>query len=224
MKHPKNYIVPIFLLLFNLSVHGQTTDDRFNVNHGVSISKIDSSLKTKLQLLQFDSSIGIVFPAEYATKILSQSNDWENKQTFTPDTSLIRIVEAEITNQYCQSEKRWQDSSWKYDKTTYSRIFERKEFRKAKKRYHYWLNLIDTACPKWKHDLRYFDKQFMGYISAKGERIIYIQLCDFREDPYLLKKIFKESWIDGWHGWFETNRRLLHFNVDKNLLTTNEDY
>ena len=79
MKHPKNYIVPIFLLLFNISLHGQTKDDRFNVNHGVSISKVDSSLKSKLQLLQFDSSIGIVFPAEYATKILSLNNDWQNK-------------------------------------------------------------------------------------------------------------------------------------------------
>ena len=224
MKHPKKYIVPIFLLLFNLSVLGQTTDDRFNVNHGVSISKVDSSLKSKLQLLQFDSSIGIVFPAEYATTILSQNYDWQNKQTFTPDTSLIKIVENEIPRQYCRANKTFEDSNWRYEKASYFRIREHKEFKKAKKRYNYWLKLIDTACPKWKHDLIYFDKQFMGYISAIGERIILIQLCDFRQDPYLLKSIFNESWIDGWHGWFETNRRLLHFNVDKNLLTINEDY
>jgi hypothetical protein len=224
MKHPKNYIAPIFLLFFNMSVHGQTKDDRFNVNYGVSITKIDSSLKSEIQFLQFDSSIGVVFPAKYTEIALSQNNDWKNKQAFTPDTSLIRIVENEIARQYCQANKTFEDSTWRYEKASYFRIREHKEFKQAKNRYHKSLNFIDKFCPKWKHDLIYFDKQFMGYISATGERIILIQLCDFRQDPYLLKSRFNESWIDGWHGWFETNRRLLHFNVDKNLLTINEDY
>lgn len=219
MKHPKNYIVPFFLFFLHLTVYGQTKDDRFNVNHGVSVKKIDSSLKSEMQVLKFDSSIGVIFPAKYTEIILSQ-----NKQAFTPDTSLIRIVENEISKQYCQANKTFEDSNWRYEKASYFRIREQKEFKKAKKRYHKSLDFIGKFCPKWRHDLIYFDKQFMGYISTTGDRIIYIQLCDFREDPYSLKRIFKESWIDGWHGWFETNRRLLHFNVDKNLLTINEDY
>ena len=177
-----------------------------------------------MQFLKFDSSIGAVFPARYTEIILTKNNDWQNKKAFTPDTSLIRIVETEIARQYCQTNKTFEDSTWRYEKASYFRIREHKEFKKAKKRYYKSLAFIDKFCPKWKHDLIYFDKQFMGYISATGERIIYIQLCDFREDPYLLKRIFKESWIGGWHGWFETNTRRLHFNVDKNLLTINDDY
>ena len=76
MRHSKNYILSILLVLSNLFVHGQVNEDRFNVNHGVSLERVDSSIKSKLQILQFDSSLGIVFPAEYTTTILSRNNDW----------------------------------------------------------------------------------------------------------------------------------------------------
>ncbi|MFN8306999.1 MAG: hypothetical protein U0T79_09510 [Ferruginibacter sp.] len=212
----------MLLLTSSLIVKGQS-DDRFNVNHGVVVQKIDSSLKSKIQTLQFGSSIGVIFPAEYSSSILSSRYDSNFVQTFTPDSNLIRMVEGEIVRQYCHAEKQWQDEKWEEDKNYYSRIWEHKELKKAKKRYHYWLNYIDTACPRWQYDLRYIDKQFMGYITKAGEKIIYVQLCDFREDPYKLKNVFKESWIQGWHGWFYTHCRFRYFNINKNTSTINGD-
>ena len=49
---------------------------------------------------------------------------------------------------------------------------------------------FDKRCPTWQQELKYYDKQYIGFINEAGERIIYIQLCDFRQDPYKLKPIF----------------------------------
>lgn len=40
---------------------------------------------------------------------------------------------------------------------------------------------------------------------------------------YKLKPVFGVSWISGLHGWFEKNTNRLHYHIDKNLFTINED-
>ena len=49
---------------------------------------------------------------------------------------------------------------------------------------------------------------------------------DFESSEYYqhkLKQYFSTAWIDGWHGWFETNTMRFHYHVDKKLITINED-
>ena len=52
---------------------------------------------------------------------------------------------GEIVRQYCHAEKQWQDEKWEEDKITIHG-FGNIKLKKSKKRYHYWLNYIDTAC------------------------------------------------------------------------------
>ncbi len=43
----------------------------------------------------------------------------------------------------------------------------------------------------------------------------------YSPDRYKFKPAFSISSMDVGHGWFDTKR--LHFHIDKNLLTMNED-
>ncbi len=67
----------------------------------------------------------------------------------------------------------------------------------------------------------YYDKQYWGFVTVDGRKTICINLLDFRQNSYDLKRYFYTSWIDGWHGWFETNHITMYYHLDNNLITIN---
>jgi len=73
-------------------------------------------------------------------------------------------------------------------------------------------------------EVKFSDRQYLGYINDKEEKIILIQLVDFREDPHGLKELVDKQFIIGWHGWFNSNISRMHYHVDSGKLTVNEDF
>ena len=216
----------IFFLLIIFSCKGQTQqtkDDAFNVSHGVSIAKIDSSLLKDVRIVYFDSSAGVIFPKEYAQKKFGKTIGWEKYVFFTPDTTLIKEIDTEIVKQYCIAMTRFSNAGWDQTLDNLKKDNDKKSLKRAKQQMATQKQRFEKFCPQWQHDLVYHDRQYIGYITDSGEKIIYVQFLDFRQDPYKLKPAFGVSWIDGWRGWFETNTNRLHYHVDKKLLTVNED-
>jgi len=220
----------ITTILFFLTLIGcktqnkkQTKEDSFYVIHGVAIDRIDSSLLNKIQFVSFEYSEGVIFPAEYGEQKFGNNMWWGKRTFFTPDTNLIKQIDTAIINQYCVAMKHFNDAVWgrtienlEDDNEKVSLATAKQQMAEDKKRF-------EKTCPQLQKELEYHDKQYIGFVTEEGERIIYIQLLDFGQDPYKLKPVFGVSWIDGWHGWFETNTNRIHYHIDKKLLTINED-
>jgi hypothetical protein len=217
----------IFLLLAIGSCKGQTPkltkEDEFNVSHGVSLDRIDSTLLKDIRFVHFDSSIGVIFPAEYGKHKFGKNIYWQKRNFFTPDTNLIKQIDTAIANQYCIALTRFDNAVWERTLNNLKEDNDKKGLKRAKEQIVDQKERFRKFCPQWQHDLIYQDRQYIGFTTDEGKKIIYIQLLDFRQDPYKLKPAFSTSWIDGWLGWFETNTNRLYFHVDKNLLTINED-
>ncbi|MBW7870489.1 MAG: hypothetical protein H3C39_05440 [Flavobacteriia bacterium] len=215
-------ITALILILLSAAAFGQITqteDDPFDVNYGVMLDRIDSSLLKDVQIVKFKKSEGVIFPKEYAEQFFGDPK----VVYFTPDAALIKSIDSEIISQYCEAYQRFNENVWA---KVIKRIEEKEDpesLENARKQKAEEKKGLERNCLRRQKDLIYFDRQYIGYTNKNGERIIYIQLLDFREDPYHLKPEFKNSWIVGWHGWFETNRAPVHFHIDKNLLTVNED-
>jgi len=222
-----SYSTIILLLLTISSCKGQTQkqtkEDAFNVSHGVALDRIDSALIKDIRFVHFHSSIGVIFPKEYAKKRFGKTLGREKQVFFTPDTTLIKQIDKEIISQYCIALTRFDSAVWDRTIENLKDDKDEKSLQRAKKQMADQKESFKKNCPHWQHDLLYHDRQYIGYTNESGEKLIYIQLLDFRQDPYNLKPAFGISWIDGWHGWFETNTNRLHFHIDKNLLTINED-
>jgi hypothetical protein len=180
-------------------------------------------LQKEVVILQFEHSQAVIFPASYAQKLFGNKRHWDEYMFYTPDSALVRRIDKEILDQYCAASKRFNESAWSTTIAYSSSANDKSSLKLAKKQMIESKQRFAEYCKKWKADSKYWGKQYVGYITPKGEKMIYVQLLDFRKDPYHLNESFKLSWIDGWHGWFETNRRMLHYHVDKKLLTVNED-
>jgi hypothetical protein len=217
----------IFLLLAINSCKSrtpkQTKDDAFNVSHGVSLDRVDSTLLKDIRFVHFDSSIGVVFPADYGKQKFGKNIYWQKRCFFTPDTNLIKQIDTAIANQYCIALIRFDDAVWERTLDNLKEGNNKISLKRAKEQMAEEKERFEKFCPEWQQDLVYKDRQYIGFTTEEGEKIIYIQLLDFRQDPYKLKSAFSTSWIDGWHGWFEKNTSRLYFHVDKNLLTIDED-
>ena len=218
------------LLILLLTITGctaqkqkQKNEDAFNVSHGVVIKPVDSALIKEIRYIYFDNSRGVIFPAEYGRQMFGKDIYSQQRTFFTPDTLLIKNIDTAIINQYCKAAIRFSDSGWKRTIESLKEDNDIEGLKRAEMQMKKSQEQFNKFCPKWQQDLKYFDKQFIGFINGAGEKIIYIQLCDFRQDPYKLKSILNTAWVDGWHGWFETNTKRLHYHLDTNKLTINED-
>jgi len=154
---------------------------------------------------------------------LFAGNNWgADKGFFTPDSDLIKKIDKEINYQYCLAEDKFSEKYWGHfmheARTDSIKPILSSEERKI-------INEISvSSCLNWQRNFPYYDKQYIGYISGTGDKVIYIKLIDFRQDPNKLQKFLFTSWIDGWHGWFYSNIRELYFNVSQNRLTISEKY
>jgi hypothetical protein len=207
----------LILLIISFKVcdaQNPAKEDRYTQNHGIWLDKADTSLKKYIRIVHFAHSTGVIFPAQYGKEKFGYTD------RFTPDTDLIKSIDNEIITQMCNAvahlnEKNLDD--------LISRTDDKKEIRALKKRKALIRTKTSASCEKWQAQLIYYDKQYWGFITADGRRTIQINLLDFRDDPYNLKPALYTSWIEGWHGWFETNHLTAIFHLDNHLLTINFD-
>lgn len=208
----------IILLTISFIINCYSQNDKFNESHGLNIIPLDTLIEKTLEI-RYPNCHFIVFPENYSQKVCRSSSTF-----FMPDSSTISYINQNIGLQYQISSYKFMENFYRNalkedygsggDKT-YRRAIK-KDYKKLKK------NKLKNY-QKHESVINQFDKQIIGFINDKGEKLILIQMIDFREDPYNLKPYFKKGWIDGWHGWFETNVRRLHFHLKNNQFTMNED-
>ena len=198
-------------------------DAAFSVSHGIVFDKIDSSILKDIRIVHFDNSDGIIFPAEYSRKKFGKNIWWNKRAFFTADTNLIKEIDSVIITQYCRAMQRFTEYGWEETIKDLRGKKDKKGLSTAKQQMADSKKYFADSCPQIQKELIYHDKQYIGFLTEENQKIVYIQLLDFRQDPYKLKFASRTSWIDGWHGWFETNTTRLHYHVDKKILTINED-
>ncbi len=209
------YLIPI--IFFCNSVKAQSD------NYGISLDKLDAKEKEQIIVFTIGKAEGTIFPATYAKRILDNGPIDKQRTFFMPDTALIRKIDTQMVEQFCIAKLSFNQNNWDATIKALEARNDKKSLKIAKKQHADQRKQFDFFCPKWQTQLPYKYKQYIGYRNANGEEIIYIQLLDFSDDPYKLKSYFSTSWISGWHDWFETHTSRYHFNVQKNLLTINED-
>ncbi len=180
---------------------------KFNVNHGVVLEPVSEEVKREIKIVDLEKSTGVIFPKQYDAGY----NKGRLSTRFTPTEKEIREAEIEINKQYLESDKRFAynqnfvrfkgDSEWTLEE-------RQKDFQ----------DLMEWNKKEAKKSIK-FDRQYLGFIE-NGQKILVIQFIDFSKDPYGLKKQLTESWIGGWHGWFETNVRLKEYNLNTKKLNS----
>ena len=184
----------------------------FHVNHGFSISKSEDSI----QLINFKNCEGVIFSNKYSEKIFGN-----NQKYFTPNVIAIKEAVTELNHQYCDARKKFKE--YAKEQNLLDLKNNKAEFQKALNYYEKQNILFNKNCAKQQKQLDFLDKQFIGFYNEKKQKIIKIQIINFKDDPYKLKPVFYQSWISGWHGWFESNVRIMHYNLETKTITINDD-
>ena len=175
----------------------------------VETKSIDPKSRTtdsvsEIKIIELKESKGIIFPSAYSKKLFIEDSTDTIIGFFTPDESTIKYIDENLSRKYFAAVQKF-NNQWKdlHDKT-YSKAQTLKSKKEAQRVIRY-------------------DKQFFGYINAKKEKIIVIQLFDFSEDPLNVRTQIVNEYIIGYHGWFETNVSKLRFHVESKKFTVNED-
>lgn len=212
------YLLIIISISCNVQKSGKNTNFGGYSNH----INIDSNTKKEIRIIHYGVHDGVIFPASYCEKEFGNRGFYADKKFFTPDTNLIRLVDQEMNLQYC-SERRKAIAKFYYNINVDSLKTDSKQAKRYENNKPELDKFSDSDCNIWIKVYPNYDKQYIGYINSKGEKIIKIKLFDFREDPYKMKNYLNISWIDGWHGWFYNNVKEEEFNVTKNLLIVDKN-
>lgn len=218
----KTLILISAILLGHFSF-GQNQSEAVEENYGVSLKKGDSTDINNTIIFRVDSFEAIIFPASYAFKTFGRYDQYKNAQFITADTGLVKEALAQLNHQYCTALLKFNKRTWQQTINVHKEEGLRKDLKKIKQQQKVQLDRHKSFCPQQQEQLRVKNKQIIAYKNALGDTILFIQTLDFREDPYKLKQYFTTAWIDGWHGWFETNTMRFHYHKDMKLITINED-
>ena len=210
------------ILIGNFSF-GQKQNGPVEENFGVSLRKGDSTDLNQTILFRVDSGEAVIFPASYTFKIFGRSDQFKNVQFITPDTALVKEALAQLNRQYCNALLKFNKRTWQQTIKVHKDGGLQKDLKKIRNQQKEQLDRHNKFCFHHQEQIKEKDKQIMAYINASGDTILFIQTLDFREDPYKLKQHLTTSWVEGWHGWFETNTMTFHYHVNKKLITINED-
>ena len=203
--------------------YGQNENRAVESNYGLSLKKGDSiDLKTTA-IFHFQNSEVAAFPASYAFKVFGSSDQYKDVTFITPDSSLIRAALTTLNEQYCNALSKFNRRNMQQTIDIHKKDGLREDLRKIRKQQKEQVKRHNHFCPEQQKQLQVKDKQIIAYRHASGDTILFIQTIDFRHDPYKLKTFLSTTWIDGWHGWFETNTESFHYHSGGKLLTINED-
>jgi len=216
-------LILISAVFFGQFSFGQKQDGAVEENYGVSLKKGDSTDLSNTVVFGVDSAEVAILPASYAFKIFGRSDQYKNVQFITADIGLVKAALTELNMQYCNALLKFNKRTWQQTIQIHKEDGLRKGLKKIRKQQKEQLDRHDKFCPQQQKQLAFKDKQVVAYRNASGDTILFIQILDFRQDPYKLKQHFATAWIDGWHGWFETNTMGFHYHENGKLITINED-
>ena len=198
----KTLKINILLLLIPFSLIGQNV---------TAIHKDDnSSAPIKTKILTMDNHLAVIFPKEYEPKFNVEY--LENR--FTPDSLIIKHVDKKIEELYIDATKMYLKAEWKtleQNKSYYDwdKLVENKKEREKK---------LISATSKKRKKLAKMDRQYLGLINSKGERIILVQFIKLKKNDYNLRTSIKDEWIVGCGDWFEENTESYEYVIDRDKM------
>ncbi|MBA5629138.1 hypothetical protein [Moheibacter lacus] len=161
--------------------------------------KFDSIHEKNIKIYTYKNSKVVIFPKEYD---LGKFED--SIQFFTPTFEIVEKVLGRVER---KNFKMWKENyNWFYRPNKDMDKLIKRQLREEKK---YSIEEFEKIAGKPTTIIQIFGGQM------EGEKYLSIQLLDFSSDPYNLQPIALKSYIDGWHGWFETNRKIIIYNLDE---------
>jgi hypothetical protein len=174
---------------------------------GVVYNPITADVADSVLVLRLERSVAIAFPASYEAMA-----GWPDWGRFTPDSSLVARLEGELQRQYVEA----------WDRYARLQVGERapevygRRLSAAEQATH--LTDLRRSFARDGQRLPQMYKQYLGFVSPAGERVVLVQLLNFDRDPHRLRETVAQQWVEGWHGWFETNVRHLEYDVARGRL------
>lgn len=201
------------LLVNTIYVYCQVPSPTIGV--GIVREKVDSNITRQIRIINTGFGNIIAFPAEYSIRRESHYPDSLKRERayFTPDSLVLLKMNADLKAQYCDALRFQVKESRESSEKLFGNDFDKDDFTK-------WMNRVNSTCDQKASLLDSIHKQVIAFSSEKyNGRVLYIQLVDFRNDPYALKEKSKMRMIDGWHGWFETNIETFFYHIDHRKLS-----
>ncbi len=180
----------------------------------------DTTISSKVQLVDFGNYKGFIFPKEYG--LIKFSHPKDKKSCFDIDTILIHKVEEELIRQYYSACKYFMEQRFlendEYEKKNPG-SYNKKNLNKQRK--DYWKK-FEKNKNKMEEYLESSDRQYIGYISNKGEKIIEIRIVPHRynyDDNFMKKRFAPILLTEG-----GTDVTTMHYHLSTNKITVNEDF
>ncbi len=209
-------ILTIFLLA-SFSSYSQISP---TIGVGIVREKVDSNVTKSIKIISTGSSNIVAFPAEYSIRKESDYPDSVKRERvyFTPDSLTLLAMNEDLKKQYCSALRYQVEESYQSS----LRLFGKNNFDEGN--FKRWRNQVNATCGDKAIVLDSICKQVIAFTSEKyNGSVLYIQLVDFREDPYKLQERSKKQMIDGWHGWFETNIESFYYHIGQRKLSVHGD-
>jgi len=190
---------PIVLLAFA----GCFGNGRHSESGGPGWSPVPASQVDSVEVVQFGHSYAAIFPGGYAVPV-------RGTRRFTPSPALIRDIEPCVREQFRdalinQVERQLSDP------TSYGGPLSAEDRQRLMKAHLKGINRLTDRYPQ-------LYRQYTGYYSDSGERMLAILFIDFGKDPHHWRPHMADSWVAGWHGWYETSLTQMTYNLDLNKL------
>ncbi|MDH6310412.1 hypothetical protein M2451_003298 [Dysgonomonas sp. PFB1-18] len=180
----------------------------------------DTTIFSKVQIVDFGKYKGFIFPKEYGSIIFSHPKD--KRSCFDIDKPLILKVDKELISQYYSANKYFMERRFQEiyeNEKMHPGSYDVKALNKDRK--DYW-KIFKKNKNKMEEYLESSDRQYIGYVSNKGEKIIRIQIVPhhYNYDDNFMRKRFAPIYTsqDG------SDVMTMHYHLSANRITVNEDF
>jgi hypothetical protein len=186
-----------------LALAGCLGNGHHSESGGTAWDPVPASQVDSVEVVQFGHSYAAIFPAGYRVPV-------RGTRRFTPSPALIRDIEPRVREQFRdalinQVERQLNDP------TSYGGPLSAEDRERLWKAHLKGINRLTDRYPQ-------LYRQYAGYYSESGERMLAILFIDFRKDPHDWRPHIADSWVAGWHGWYETSLTEMTYNLDLNKL------
>ena len=199
VRNTMRILLKITLLLLFISC--KTMKNNILENSNVVEKKKNDNLNSRILVIQNEKSKSVIFQSEYAKEF--NKSDSTQYVFFDIDKETAKYIEENLQAEYCKTLQEWSNKLYDYmieDAKQNNYISTAEEVQREK-------DDSKNDCEINSYELEYYDKQMMGINDLNGNKAIYIQLLDLRNDKLNLKNSLEDHLIVGYHGWFESKHR-----------------
>ncbi len=204
-----------FFMLFGLVCFASLRGQERTVQ--ASFIKTDSLISQKIEEISLGNYKGYIFPKEYGKIYYRiEIEKGEVREVVDLDPILIVLIDAKLDeNEYINANREFMKHRYNEFYMAKKEMPDAYDWEKLKKgEEEYWKSFEENK-KVWSKLVNSWDRQFIGFVNAKGETVVLINLIDFSNDPYCMKQYVNKQIISGFHGWFYSNIRRLYYNLSQ---------